>query len=197
MEKEKIQDTILQGYRTAGLFSGGLGVLGAYAQSGLNEKRALEEQQKAIEDLKSIDYIDYNREYYNQLVQRANLGLYEPQRQYMEDQADRAAQIGLQQTEDRGAGLIGIGRAQTSLADAYRNIAMQDIQAREANKQMQLAELANRGMQTYQEEAGAANIDLSLARQNRQEEIQKRQAMTQNLIQVGSIGADLATAGLG
>lgn len=182
------------------LIGGLINPLGAVYGAGLDkERRAIEqEQQKAIEDLKSIDYIDYNREYYNQLVQRANLGLYEPQRQYMEDQADRAAQVGLQTMDNRRSGLIGLGSAQTSLADAYRNIALQDIQARETNKQAQLQELANRGMQTYQEDAGAANIDLSLARQQRQEAAARNQQALQAGIDLAGIGANLATtAGTG
>lgn len=167
---------------------------GAYAKNIVAGKEAQKEAEKAIEDLKSIDYIDYNKEYYNQLMQRANLGLYEPQRQYMEDQADRAAQVGLQTMDNRRSGLIGLGSAQTSLADAYRNIALQDIQARETNKQAQLQELANRGMQTYQEDAGAANIDLSLARMNRQEAAAANQALSQNVVDLFGIGANLAGA---
>ena len=182
------------------LIGGLINPLGAvYGASLDKERKAIEQdQQKAIEDLKSIDYIDYNKEYYNQLMQRANLGLYEPQRQYMEDQADRAAQVGLQTMDNRRSGLIGLGSAQTSLADAYRNIALQDIQARETNKQAQLQELANRGMQTYQEEAGAANIDLSLARMNRQEAAARNQQALQAGIDLAGIGANLATtAGTG
>jgi hypothetical protein len=73
------------------------------------QSRALRDREVAIGDLEDTRYADYNQAYYNELQRRESVGLPEAQRQYMEQQAERAAGVGLAATEDRRAGIMGIG----------------------------------------------------------------------------------------
>jgi hypothetical protein len=78
------------------------------------QSRALRDREVAIGDLEDTRYADYNQAYYNELQRRESVGLPEAQRQYMEQQAERAAGVGLAATEDRRAGIMGIGRNGTA-----------------------------------------------------------------------------------
>jgi len=146
------------------------------------QSRALRDREVAIGDLEDTRYADYNQAYYNELQRRESVGLPEAQRQYMEQQAERAAGVGLAATEDRRAGIMGIGRAQAGLAQSYTNIGMADVAAREQNAQRVLGEMGQRGMQTYQEQMQLGQLDLSLAEQGRQEGLGMQQAGMQGLM---------------
>jgi hypothetical protein len=153
------------------------------------QSRALRDREVAIGDLEDTRYADYNQAYYNELQRRESVGLPEAQRQYMEQQAERAAGVGLAATEDRRAGIMGIGRAQAGLAQSYTNIGMADVAAREQNAQRVLGEMGQRGMQTYQEQMQLGQLDLSLAEQARQEGLSQQQAGLQSTMTgLGQIG---------
>jgi len=100
----------------------------------------------------------------------------------MEQQAQRAAGVGLAATEDRRAGIMGIGRAQAGLAQSYTSIGMADVAARERNAQRVLGEMGQRGMQTYQEQMQLGQLNLSLAEQGRQEGLGMQQAGLQGIM---------------
>ena len=153
------------------------------------QSRALRDREVAIGDLEDTRYADYNQAYYNELQRRESVGLPEAQRQYMEQQAERAAGVGLAATEDRRAGIMGIGRAQAGLAQSYTNIGMADVAAREQNAQRVLGEMGQRGMQTYQEQMQLGQLDLSLSEQARQEGLSQQQAGLQSTMTgLGQIG---------
>jgi hypothetical protein len=153
------------------------------------QSRALRDREVAIGELEDTRYADYNQAYYNELQRRESVGLPEAQRQYMEQQAERAAGVGLAATEDRRAGIMGIGRAQAGLAQSYTNIGMADVAAREQNAQRVLGEMGQRGMQTYQEQMQLGQLDLSLSEQARQEGLSQQQAGLQSTMTgLGQIG---------
>jgi hypothetical protein len=154
--------------------------LSQVAAGATKQSRALRDREVAIGDLEDTRYADYNQAYYNELQRRESVGLPEAQRQYMEQQAERAAGIGLAATEDRRAGIMGIGRAQAGLAQSYTNIGMADVAAREQNAQRVLGEMGQRGMQTYQEQMQLGQLDLSLSEQARQEGLSQQQAGLQS-----------------
>jgi hypothetical protein len=167
---------------TIGLIAQG-GIAAGQAIGGtIQKRRAQKEREAAIRDLEDTRYADYNQAYYNELQRRESVGLPEAQRQYMEQQAQRAAGVGLAATEDRRAGIMGIGRAQAGLAQSYTNIGMADVAAREQNAQRVLGEMGQRGMQTYQEQMQLGQLDLSLAEQGRQEGLGMQQAGMQGLM---------------
>jgi hypothetical protein len=152
------------------------------AWKGAKEKRIAEGQEiGAMTGIKSQRYADYNQGYYDELQRRSNVGLQQEQLGAMQQGADRAAGVGLQTTGDRRGGLMGIGQAQTSLSDAYRNIGLADVAQRESNSLAALQEQLNRGVQTQGEQTRNFEMDLSLASRNRGEAIQKQQAGTQNV----------------
>lgn len=159
------------------------GIAAGQAIAGAVQKsKAQKEREAAREALGETRYADYNQAYYEELQRRAQVGLPEEQRQYMEQQAERAAGVGLAATEDRRAGLMGIGRAQAGLAQSYTNIGLADVAARERAAQAVLGEMAQRGTQTYQEQMQLAQLDLSLAEQKRQEALSMQQAGLQGLM---------------
>lgn len=154
------------------------------------QKRAERAREVAIGELERTRYADYNQAYYEELQRRAQVGLPEEQRQYMEQQAERAAGVGLAATEDRRAGLMGIGRAQAGLAQSYTNIGLADVAARERAAQAVLGEMAQRGAQTYREQMQLGQLDLTLAEQARQEGLSQQQAGLQSTMRgLGRIGA--------
>jgi len=160
---------------------GGIGLYQAW--KGAKEKRIAEGQERAaITGIKSQKYGDYNQAYYDELQRRSNVGLQQEQMGYMQQAADRAAGVGLQVSGDRRGGLMGIGQAQTSLADAYRNIGLADVAARDRNQQAVLGEMFNRGNAALGEGIRNFEMDLSLASRGRGEAIQKQQAGTQNVM---------------
>jgi len=144
------------------------------------QSRANRDIDTAIGEIEDTRYADYNQAYYNELQRRESVGLPEAQRQYMEQQAERAAGVGLAATEDRRAGLMGIGRAQAGLAQSYTNIGMADVAAREKNAQRVLGEMGQRGMQTYQEQMQLGQLALSRGEQARQEGLSQQQAGLQS-----------------
>jgi hypothetical protein len=156
-------------------------------------KDAQAEEKKAIQDLKNTDYADYNQAYFEELQKRATMGLPEEQKRYAEIQADRAAGVGLQATEDQRGGLMGIRQTQMGLSDAYRSIALNDAQARVTNQNAYLGELSNRGQMGYQEAQAAGNVDLALAGRKRQETI----ALANSALQTGANLAGLAPMAFG
>jgi hypothetical protein len=160
---------------------GGIG-LGQFIAGSRKIKKATGERDDAIGELEDTRYADYNQAYYNELQRRESVGLPEAQRQYMEQQAQRAAGVGLAATEDRRARLMGIGRAQAGLAQSYTNIGMADVAAREQNAQRVLGEMGQRGMQTYQEQMQLGQLNLSLAEQGRQEGLGMQQAGLQSIM---------------
>ena len=174
---------------TIGLIAQG-GIAAGQAIGGtIQKRRAQKEREAAIRDLEDTRYADYNQAYYNELQRRESVGLPEAQRQYMEQQAQRAAGVGLAATEDRRAGIMGIGRAQAGLAQSYTNIGMADVAAREQNAQRVLGEMGQRGMQTYQEQMQLGQLDLSLSEQARQEGLSQQQAGLQSTMTgLGQIG---------
>ena len=160
---------------------GGIG-LGQFIAGSRKIKKATGERDDAIGELEDTRYADYNQAYYNELQRRESVGLPEAQRQYMEQQAQRAAGVGLAATEDRRAGIMGIGRAQAGLAQSYTSIGMADVAARERNAQRVLGEMGQRGMQTYQEQMQLGQLNLSLAEQGRQEGLGMQQAGLQGIM---------------
>ena len=159
------------------------GIAAGQAIAGAVQKsRAQKEREAAREALGETRYADYNQAYYEELQRRAQVGLPEEQRQYMEQQAERAAGVGLAASEDRRAGLMGIGRAQAGLAQSYTKIGLADVAAREQAAQAALGEMTQRGTQTYQEQMQLGQLDLSLAEQARQEGLSQQQAGLQGLM---------------
>lgn len=169
----------------------GLGVYGAVAGS-MAAKRSEEERLAAREEIAGTKYADYNQAYYDELQRRANVGLPQEQMLAMQQQADRAAGIGLAATEDRRGGLMGIGQAVGGLSNAYTQIGLADVAARQQNAQAVLGEMAARGRQTYGEQQQLNQYDLAIAQQRRAEGIAQQQAGLQNIAgAAGSIGTFL------
>lgn len=163
------------------LASGGIAA-GQAIGGAIQKSRAQKEKEAAREALGETGYADYNQAYYEELQRRAQVGLPEEQRQYMEQQAERAAGVGLAATEDRRAGLMGIGRAQAGLAQSYTTIGLADVAAREQAAQAALGEMGQRGAQTYQEQMQLGQLDLATAEQRRQEALSMQQAGLQGLM---------------
>ena len=174
----------------------GIGV-GQAVGGTINKQKAEREREAAISALEGIDYADFNQAYYEELNRRASLGLPEEQRIYAETMAERAAGAGLAVGEDRRAGLVGIGRSQASLSDAYSNIAMADIAMREQNAQAMLAEMSKRGEATYGEEMQMGQLDLALAEQARQEGLSMQQAGIQGAMTGLGVIATMKSGGRG
>lgn len=159
------------------------GIAAGQAIAGTVQKRkAQKEREAAREALGETRYADYNQAYYEELQRRAQVGLPEEQRQYMEQQAERAAGVGLAASEDRRAGLMSIGRAQAGLAQSYTTIGLADVASREQAAQAALGEMAQRGAQTYQEQMQLSQLDLATAEQRRQEALSMQQAGLQGLM---------------
>ena len=163
----------------SGAIQTGIG-LSQVAGGANKQSRANRDIDTAIGEIEDTRYADYNQAYYNELQRRESVGLPEAQRQYMEQQAERAAGVGLAATEDRRAGLMGIGRAQAGLAQSYTSIGMADVAARERNAQRVLGEMGQRGMQTYQEQMQLGQLALSRGEQARQEGLSQQQAGLQS-----------------
>ena len=163
------------------LASGGIAA-GQAIGGAIQKRKAQKEKEAAVRELEDTRYADYNQAYYEELQRRAQVGLPEEQRQYMEQQAERAAGVGLAASEDRRAGLMGIGRAQAGLAQSYTTIGLADVAAREQAAQAALGEMAQRGAQTYQEQMQLAQLDLATAEQSRQEGLGMQQAGLQGLM---------------
>lgn len=138
------------------------------------------------QQMEDTRYADYNQAYYEELNRRAQVGLPEEQRQYMEQQAERAAGVGLAATGDRRGGLMGIGRSQAGLSSAYRDIGMADVAARQQSAQQMLGEMGYRGAQTYQEGMQLNQLDYAAAEQLRQEGLGEQQAGLQTAFDGGS-----------
>jgi len=163
------------------LASGGIAA-GQAIGGAIQKSRAQREREAAREALGETRYADYNQAYYEELQRRAQVGLPEEQRQYMEQQAERAAGVGLAASEDRRAGLMGIGRAQAGLAQSYTTIGLADVAAREQAAQAAIGEMGQRGAQTYQEQMQLGQLDLATAEQRRQEALSMQQAGLQGLM---------------
>ena len=172
------------------------GVIGGFHDGKNKAIREAEDAEKAaIEGMKDTKYADYNQSYFNELQRRSSVGLQQEQMTAMQQGADRAAGVGLQTTGNRRGGLMGIGQAQTSLADAYRNIGLADVAQREQNTQSMLGEWGNRGQMSYGEGMRDSGMDLALAGRNREEEIQKQQAQQQEMMDsVASLGLTMGGA---
>lgn len=162
-------------------FQTGLGIYQA-VQGNRQRKRAEEELADVRQQMEDTTYADYNQAYYDELNRRAQVGLPQEQMLAMQQGADRAAGVALATSEDRRGGLMGIGRAQSSLADAYRNIGLADVAQREQNAQMVLQEMSDRGVNTLQEQRDLQSLDYGVAREQRQEAMQRSQAGMQNLM---------------
>ena len=156
------------------------------AEGNAQQKRAERDKIRERGEMEDTRYADYNQAYYDELKRREQVGLPEAQRQYMEQGADRAAGVGLAATEDRRGGLIGINRSQAGLSDAYRNIGMADVAARQQNAQQMLGEMGYRGAQTYQEGMQLNQLDYATAEQMRQEGLSREQAGRQMAFDGGS-----------
>mgnify|MGYP001104491814 CR=1 FL=1 len=170
------------------LASGGIAA-GQAIGGAIQKSRAQREREAAREALGETRYADYNQAYYEELQRRAQVGLPEEQRQYMEQQAERAAGVGLAASEDRRAGLMGIGRAQAGLAQSYTTIGLADVAAREQAAQAAIGEMGQRGAQTYQEQMQLGQLDLATAEQKRQEALSMQQAGLQGLMSTGGQAA--------
>lgn len=177
----------------------GFGIYNA-AQGASTAKRAERDRLAAREAMEDTRYADYNQAYYDELQRRASVGLPQEQLNAMQQGADRAAGVALATSEDRRGGLMGIGRAQTSLSDAYRNIGLADVAQREQNAQAVLAEMSDRGLNSYTEQQGLNAYDLNLAEQRRQEGLSQRQAGFQGILggvsQAGAMGAQMLGGGI-
>ena len=143
------------------LIQGGTGLVNSIA-GGIKTGRALNE-------MEGIDYNDYTQQYFNELQMRARQGLPTESMDYAETGVDRAFGAAQTNTEDRRAGLIGLGQSSMGLADAYRQLAAQDADVRIRNEDQMLGEMSNRATTTYNEDMGMANTRLALARSQRQE----------------------------
>jgi len=151
------------------------------AIKGSKDKKAAEAELEVLrQKMGDTRYADFNQSYYDELQRRANVGLPTEQRLAMEQGANRAAGVNLATSEDRRAGLMGIGRAQTGLADAYTNIGLADVAQREQNAQAVLSEMSNRGTSTYNEQMNLLNYDVANQRSARQEALAMQQAGLQN-----------------
>lgn len=156
-------------------------------------RRANREAKSQMDRLESTRYGDFTQDYYNTLANRARQGLPQEQLAAAQMGADRATSLALGAMGDRRAGVIGMGQAQSGLADAYRQIAMADAQQRMQNEQQFIGEMGNRGQMAYQEEQGFANMRLADARTQRRE----GQQMTQAGIQTAVNGLGLAMNPMG
>jgi len=179
-----------------GAFQVGKGIYNQI-QGGKEKRQAIEDKAQAREDIAGTHYADYTQNYYNELQRQSQLGLPEAQRQYMEQQADRAASIGLGASDDRRGGLAGIGYSQANLANQYRQIGMADVAARQQNMQQQMAEMQRRGQATYGETMDLYKYDLAEAEKARQEAISKQQAAQQDIYSGLSTAAVGVAGGLG
>lgn len=168
--------------------------MGLYkAHKGKKEAQSAErEAEAARQQMEATKYADYNQAYYDELQRRANVGLPEEQKLAMEQGANRAAGVGLAVSEDRRGGLMGVGRAASSLANSYRTIGLADVAQREQNAQQVLAEMSNRGLSTYNEQQNLVGMDLANARALRQEGIQKQQAGMQEFSSSIDQGVNIA-----
>jgi hypothetical protein len=156
-------------------------------------RRANREAEAQMDRLESTRYGDFTQDYYNTLANRARQGLPQEQLAAAQMGADRATSLALGAMGDRRSGVIGMGQAQSGLADAYRQIAMVDAQQRMQNEQQFIGEMGNRGQMAYQEEQGFANMRLADARTQRRE----GQQMTQAGIQTAVNGLGLAMNPMG
>lgn len=179
-----------------GAFQVGKGIYNQI-QGGKEKRQAIEDKAQAREDIAGTHYADYTQNYYNELQRQSQLGLPEAQRQYMEQQADRAASIGLGASDDRRGGLAGIGYSQANLANQYRQIGMADVAARQQNMQQQMAEMQRRGQATYGETMDLYKYDLAEAEKARQEAISKQQAAQQDIYSGLGTAAVGVAGGLG
>ena len=156
------------------------------AEGNAQQKRAERDRIRERGEMEDTRYADYNQAYYDELKRREQVGLPEEQRLKMAQGADRAASVGLAATEDRRGGLIGIGRSQAGLSNAYRDIGMADVAARQQNAQQMLGEMGYRGAQTYQEQMQLNQLDYATAEQLRQEGLSREQAGRQMAFDGGS-----------
>lgn len=163
----------------------GMGLYDMY-KGNQQRKQAEKDLANVRQQMEDTRYADYNQAYYEELNRRAQVGLPEEQRQYMEQQAERAAGVGLAATEDWRGGLMGIGRSQAGLSSAYRDIGMADVAARQQNAQQMLGEMGYRGAQTYQEGMQLNQFDYAIAEQMRQEGLSREQAGRQMAFDGGS-----------
>jgi len=136
----------------------------------------------ARESIANTKYADFNQAYYDELQRRQGVGLQQEQLTSMQQGADRAVGAGLAVSEDRRGGLMGVGRAASSLADAYMNIGLADVAQREQNAQAVLAEMSNRGTSNYNEAQNLNMYDLSEAEKMRMEGLSQQQAGFQNIL---------------
>lgn len=181
-------------FTIAALAQGGIAV-GQAIGGAIQKSKAERKREAAIAELESTRYADYNQAYYEELQRRAQVGLPEEQLQYMEQQAELAAGIGLATTEDRRGGLMDIGRTQAGLAQSYTNIGLADVAAREQAAQAVLGEMAKRGTQTYQEQMQLGQLDLALAEQARQEGLSQQQAGLQGAMDTAGTAATYFSGG--
>ena len=164
-----------------GAVQAGLGIYGAIKGAQV-AKQAEQDRLAAREEIANTKYADYNQMYYDELQRRASVGLPQEQMMAMQQGADRAAGVGLSVSDDRRGGLVGIGRAASGLANAYSQIGLADVAARQQNAQMVLGEMSNRGQQTYGEVQQLNQYDLATAQQRRIEGIQQQQAGLQSIV---------------
>lgn len=167
---------------TLGALTAGMGLYEMY-QGSQAKKQAERDQQEAIDRLEGTDIRDFNRPAMNQLLMRSRQGLPEESMTYAERGAERAAGAALGSMEDRRMGLAGIGQAQQSLSDTYTQLASMDAQQRLANEQNYIAAQQQEAQQAYQQEMDLANTQLALARANRLEGNEQRNAGLQNAFQ--------------
>ena len=154
--------------------------VGQAIYGGIKGRKARKEADEARDKLASIKYSDENQRYFSDLTNRSKYGLEDSQRQYLEQGADSAAGMALNQAGDRRAGLMGIGASQQRLSDSYRQIGQMDVSERLRKEEERLAELNKRGEISYQEKQDIGNLDLSLARGERQEMNKLSQVGIQN-----------------
>ena len=154
--------------------------VGQAIYGGIKGRKARKEADEARDKLASIKYSDENQRYFSDLTNRSKYGLEDSQRQYLEQGADSAAGMALNQAGDRRAGLMGIGASQQRLSDSYRQIGQMDVSEKLRKEEERLAELNKRGEISYQEKQDIGNLDLSLARGERQEMNKLSQVGIQN-----------------
>lgn len=140
----------------------------------------------ARQSMEDTKYADYNQAYYDELQRRESVGLPQEQLMALQQGADRAAGVALSTSEDRRGGMMGIGRAQNSLSDAYRDIGLADVAQRQQNAQAVLGEMSDRGYNSYNEKQDINQLDMSLAEQKRQEGRSQQAAGFQGI--VGGVG---------
>lgn len=165
----------------------------------IKAKKGRKEAESELNRMGNIKYSDISQGYYNTLANRAQYGLEDDQRRYLEQSSDRAFALGTRAADDRRSGLIGTGAMAGNLAQAYRNIAQMDIQEELRKREMLDQETKFRALTDKEERMGISNARLALNRSNMLEGNRMAQAGLQDMFGAASnlASAELAFGGAG